>query len=74
MTQNNSNSHKNTANYLSYQVRQILNQKGYSFLWNWDDYQYFKSTCKNAFNKAQAIAEKFLEETNTKSDYNEYIF
>lgn len=74
MTQINSNSHKNTSNYLSYQVRQILNQKGYSFLWNWDDYQYFKSLCKNAFNKAQAIAEKFLEETNTKSDFNEYIF
>lgn len=74
MTHTNFNSHKSTQNYLSYQVRQILNQKGYSFLWNWDDYQYFKSTCKNAFNKAQAIAEKFLEDTNTKSDYNEYIF
>lgn len=74
MTPIKSNSHKITSFKLSDQVKEKLHQKGYSFLWNWDDYQYFKSTCKNAYNKAQAIAEKFLEETNTKSDYNEYIF
>lgn len=65
---------KSTTNSISYQVRQILNAKGYSFLFNWDDYAYFRSLCKNAFNKAEAIAEKFIEDTNAKSDFNEYTF
>lgn len=65
---------KNTSNYLSYQVRQILSQKGYSFLFNWSDYAYFKSQCKNAFNKANAIAELFISETQAESDFNEYTF
>ena len=65
---------KSTSNFLSHQVRQILNEKGYSFLFNWSDYAYFKSQCANAFNKAEAIAEKFIEDTNAKSDFNEYTF
>ena len=66
-------SRKNT-NLLSYQVRQILTEKGYSFLFNWDDYQYFKSLAKSAFNKANTIAELFIQETNTKSDFDEYVY
>jgi len=65
---------ENTKNTLSHQVRQQLNEKGFSFLFNWDDYYYFKSLCKEAFNKSQAIAEKFIEETNASSDFNEYLF
>lgn len=64
---------KNTSNSLSYQVRQILNQKGYSFLWNWDDYGYYRSQAKNEFNKAVAIADLFISNSDTQSDYDEYI-
>lgn len=68
------NSHKNTSFPLSYQVRQILNDKGFDFLFNWSDYTYYRSQAKKAFNKAQAIAELFIEDTNAKSDFNEYLF
>lgn len=65
---------KNTTNPISYQVRQILNEKGFSFLFNWSDYAYYKSQAKNAFNKAQAIAELFIQDTQAESDFNEYVF
>ncbi len=66
---------KNTSKNLSQQVKEILSEKGFSFLFNYNDYTFFKSQCKNAFNKAQAIAEKFIEDnTQAKSDFNEYTF
>lgn len=64
---------KNTSNSISYQVRQILNQKGFSFLWNWDDFAHYRSQVKNEFNKAVAIAELFISNSDTQSDYDEYI-
>lgn len=75
MTQIQSNSHKSTSFKLSEQVKDLLHEKGYSFLFNYSDYKYFKSQVKKAFNKAQAIAELFIQEnSNQKSDYNGYIF
>lgn len=68
------NSRKNNTNLLSYQVRQELSQRGYSFLFNWDDYAYFRSQAKHAFNKALAIAELFIQDSNAQSDYHEYTF
>lgn len=66
---------KNTSKNLSQQVNEILTEKGLSFLFNYNDYTFFKSQCKNAFNKAQAIAEKFIEENqHAKSDFNQYVF
>ena len=66
---------KNTSKNLSQQVKEILSEKGFSFLFNYNDYSFFKSQCANAFNKAQAIAEKFIEDnTQSNSDFNEYIF
>ncbi len=66
---------KNTSKNLSQQVNEILTEKGFSFLFNYSDYKHFKNQCKNAFNKAQAIAEKFIEEnTEAKNDFNEYVF
>jgi hypothetical protein len=66
---------KNTSKKLSQQVTEILTEKGFSSLFNYSDYQYFKTQCTNAFNKAQAIAEKFIEENQqVKSDFNEYVF
>ena len=66
---------KSNAINLSEQVKNILHEKGLSAVFNMNDYLYFKKKVKNAFNKAQAIAELFIEENlNTKSDFNEYIF
>jgi hypothetical protein len=66
---------KNTSKNLSQQVKEILTQRGFSFLFNYNDYSFFKSQCKNAFNKAQAIADKFIEENQeAQSDFNQYVF
>jgi hypothetical protein len=66
---------KNTSKNLSQQVKEILNERGLSLLFNFNDYTHFKTQCTNAFNKAQAIAEKFIEENQeAKSDFNEYVF
>jgi len=66
---------KNTSIKLSHQVNEILSSKGLSKIFNDRDFDYFKSQIKSAFNRAQAIAEKFIEyHEGTKSDFNEYIF
>lgn len=67
-------SHKNTSFKLSEQVKTILNEKGFSFLFNYSDYAYYKAQAKKAFNKAQEIAEYFIQENNAKSDFDEYVF
>lgn len=67
-------SHKNTPFKLSEQVKTILNEKGFSFLFNYSDYTYYKAQAKKAFNKAQEIAEQFIQDNNAKSDYDEYVF
>ena len=75
MTQIHSNSHKNTSFKLSEQVKETLSAKGYSAIFNYQDYKYYKAQVKKAFNKAQAIAELFIQEnTNTNSDFSEYVF
>lgn len=66
---------KATAFRLSDQVFSILHEKGLSKVFNYPDYEYFKKQCENAFNKAQAIADKFLEYyDDTETDFNEYVF
>ena len=66
---------ENTVNNLSQQVKEILSKKGFSKIYNDTDLQYFASQAKGAFNKADAIAQKFLEYfEDTQSDFNEYIF
>lgn len=68
-------SHKNNANKLSEQVKNILQEKGFSAVFNYNDFLYFKKQVKNAFNKANAIAELFIEENiNINSDFNDYIY
>lgn len=75
MTPIQSNSHKNTAFKLSEQVKATLHEKGYSFLFNFQDYKYYKAQAKKAFNKAQAIADLFIQDNNTnESDFSEYVF
>jgi len=66
---------KNTAFLLSNQVKQILNSKGFTALFNMRDYTFFKKQCGKAFDKSQAIAQKFIEEANPQqNDFNEYTF
>ena len=67
------NTNKITSNKLSDQVKQLLHEKGFSFLFNWSDYAYYKAQVKKAFNKSQAIAELFIQDNNQKSDFNEYV-
>ena len=75
MTPIQSNSHKNTSFKLSEQVKETLHAKGFSFLFNYNDYKYYKSQVKKAFNKAQAIPDLFIQENNTnESDFSEYVF
>jgi hypothetical protein len=75
MTQIQSISRKNTSIKLSDQVKNYLSEKGYSALFNYSDYQYYKQQVKEAFNKAYTIAELFISENNqNESDFNEYLF
>lgn len=69
-----SNESKSTAFKLSEQVKNLLHQKGYSSNFNYPDYKHFKKQAKKAFNKAQAIAEMFIDDNRQNSDFNEYIF
>ena len=63
---------KNTK--LSEQVKKILTEKGFSFLFNFQDYKYFKQKAKGDFNPALKIADLFMNETDQESDFNQYIF
>ena len=65
---------KNTSYKLNVQVQKILFEKGYSKVFNIQDYLYFKELSKDKFNKAQAIAELFIFDNQQNSDYNEYLF
>ncbi len=61
---------------LSEQVKRHLNDKGFLKIFNYSDYEYFKTKTKNASNKVEAIVDLFIEEnqnSNT-SDLHEYIF
>jgi len=69
------NEHKYNPFKLSNQVKNILQNRGYSSIFNYSDYKHFKHECANAFNRASAIAEKFIKEaTPQKNDFNQYIF
>lgn len=68
------NTTKSKSFLLSNQVKAILQKQGLSKVFNYDDYQYFKEKCSNAFNKAQAIANYFIEENKEQSDLLEYNF
>lgn len=74
MTTQANNKSKNNPFILSNQVKAILHKKGLSKVFNYADYNHFKKQCKNAFNKAQEIADKFTEEHQEQSDFLEYTF
>jgi hypothetical protein len=71
----NNNSNKSNPFLLSNQVKTILRKQGFSSIFNYNDYTFFKDQCKSAFNKAQAIADKFKAEAEPhENDFQEYIF
>jgi len=69
------NQGKTTTFKLSEQVENELFKRGYSFLFNINDFISYKNQVKNAFNKVQSITEMFIQDNqNSKSDYDAYIF
>lgn len=68
------NSDKNTSFKISDQVKRILHKHGLSKVFNYADYAYFKQKAASAFNKAQAIADLFIEEHQQETDFNNYQF
>jgi len=75
MENNTTKSRKTNPFLLSEQVKTILRKEGFSSIFNYEDYKFFKEQCKNAFNKAQAIAEMFQAEAEPQqNDFQEYIF
>lgn len=59
---------------VSSQVKTLLHGKGYSHLFNWNDFEHFKRITKNAFNQAQHIADKFINQADSESDFAQYPF
>lgn len=60
---------------VSEKVLEILTEKGLSKIFNYEDYNYFKKECKNAQNRAEAIAEKFIFwNSHELSDFADYDF
>jgi hypothetical protein len=69
------NTRKANNNLLAQQVKSILHEKGLSKIFNEEDFNYFKRQANKAFNKAQAIADLFIDDNCfTVSDYHDYIF
>jgi hypothetical protein len=58
----------------SEQVKLILHSHGLCKVFNYREYLFFKSKAKKAFNQAQAVAQMFIEEYRTESDFLEYEF
>lgn len=59
---------------LSTKVQQALYYKGYSQIFNWEDYRYYKEMTKDKIFRAEAIADLFIKESCELSDYAEYEF
>ncbi|AXP79173.1 hypothetical protein CJ739_73 [Mariniflexile rhizosphaerae] len=75
MTTRQNNSRKFNPFLLSEQVKNILKSNGFTSLFNYNDYEFFKEECKEAFNKALAIAERFMADADpNQNDLNDYLF
>jgi len=59
---------------ISEQVKSILQKKGLSKVFNYQDYTWFKEKAKDAFNIPQSIANMFIEENTNNSDFLDYNF
>lgn len=61
-------------NKLSDKVYQELKLQGYSKLFNWEDYHYFKKQAQDEFNKVEAIVQLFIFYSCDLSDFEDYDF
>ena len=60
---------------LSDLVYHILEKKGFSKLFNWEDYRFFKKESKTKPDRAEYIAEQFIYwNTHELSDFADYDF
>jgi len=59
---------------LSDKVYQELNSKGFSKLFNWEAYHYFKKMTAQKFNQVEAIVEMFIFYSCDLSDFADYEF
>lgn len=61
---------------LSEKVKRILYRRGYSHIFNYPDYKYFKEAAKEIayIDRAEAIADLFIENSNEVSDYSNYTY
>lgn len=64
--------HKNTN--LSTKVQETLFVKGYSQIFNWEEYFYYKNQTSDKIFRAEAIADLFIQNTSEISDYADYEF
>lgn len=70
MTTESTNLHK-----LSDKVYQILQEKGFSKLFNWEDYRFFKRESTDKINREHWIAEQFINwNSHEVSDFADYEF
>ena len=60
--------------YLSDLVYQELQSQGFSKLFNWEDYHYFKKMTINKFNQVEAIVNLFIFYASDESDFADYEF
>ncbi|WZL88315.1 hypothetical protein VS868_11980 [Salinimicrobium sp. 3283s] len=68
------NTSKSNSLKTSDQVKLILQEQGLSKVFNFNEYRLFRKRAKRAFNKAQAVAQMFIEEYQNESDLLEYEF
>ena len=59
---------------LSDKVYNELNSHGFSKLFNWEDYQFFKKQTLGKFNQVQAIVDLFIFYSCDESDFADYEF
>ena len=59
---------------LSIRVQQILFSRGFSHIFNWEDYSEYKKDTEDAIFQASEIAEKFISESCEISDFADYEF
>lgn len=61
---------------LSERVKKILFHRGYSHIFNYADFKQFKLTVNQMpyTDRAEAIADLFVSNTNEASDYSDYTF
>ena len=59
---------------LSTKVQQVLFSRGYSHIFNWEEYREYKGQTKNAIFRAEAIADLFVKNTCEISDFADYEY